>query len=283
MQLAKNLLLLLLATVAGFLGAQLGGQKETTDTSIKYRDVIASGVIRCGYGVSPPILAKDPNTGVVSGLDAEIWQAIGQQLGLKIDWAEEAGWGNFIEGLDSGRYDAFCSQHWPDPSRSKHLTTSDPVIYSFLDGYARADDARFDGNLARVDQPDVVIPVIDGDISIMMSETRFPRSKMLVLPQTATVSEMLMSIVSKKADLMFMDQAMAKALLDANPGSLRKIPGLERVYTFAGHYGFKQGDTVLRDMVNLALRRLVDDGTVARLATKYSTDYGIPALGYQQK
>ncbi|MCB1551812.1 MAG: ABC transporter substrate-binding protein, partial [Alphaproteobacteria bacterium] len=71
--------------------AQAGTEKA-------YDRVVESGVIRCGYGISPPVMVKDPNTGVMSGLDVEIWNEIGKELGLKIEWAEEAGWGNFIEG-----------------------------------------------------------------------------------------------------------------------------------------------------------------------------------------
>lgn len=80
------------------------------DKETAYDRIMKSGEIRCGYAISPPAMVQDPNTGEISGMDYDIWQEIGKELGVKIVWPEEAGWGNYITGLNSGRYDAFCSQ-----------------------------------------------------------------------------------------------------------------------------------------------------------------------------
>jgi polar amino acid transport system substrate-binding protein len=185
MKLLFALLLLLLSTSPVF----AADQKESA-----YDRVVRTGTIRCGYGISPPALVQDPNTKVVSGLDYDIWQEIGRELGLKIEFTEEAGWGNFIEGLRSHRYDAFCSEMWADPGRAKFLSLSIPVMYSSLYIYARADDTRFDGNLERVNAPDVTIPAIEGDVSVALAQNRFPNAKIFYLPQTGTVSDILLAI-----------------------------------------------------------------------------------------
>lgn len=103
----RLLLLILLLTVAPAFAA------ETKESA--YDRVIRTGTIRCGYAISPPVMVQDPNTKKLSGLDYDLWQEIGKDLGLKIEFVEEAGWGNFIEGLRSNRYDAFCTELWPDP------------------------------------------------------------------------------------------------------------------------------------------------------------------------
>jgi polar amino acid transport system substrate-binding protein len=241
-----------------------------------YESVVANNIIRCGYGISPPVLVKDPNTGKLSGLDYEIWNEIGKELGLKIEWVEEAGWGNFIEGLKTGRYDAFCTEVWPDPARSKFLSLTDPVIFSFLEAYSRSDDVRFDGNLDKINDSSVKIPAIEGDVSVTVTQNGFPKAGIDYLPQTATVSDMFMSVISKKSDVIFIDQAMIAALDKSNKSALRKVKNVPPAFTFASYYGVLAGEYQLRDMVNLALRTMKNDGRLEKLAKKYSASYIVP-------
>jgi ABC-type amino acid transport substrate-binding protein len=270
----KNLILTLLLLCLSA-PAFAGEEKESA-----YDRVIRTGTIKCGYGISPPVLVKDPNSGVVSGLDYDIWQEIGKELGLKIEFAEEAGWGNFIEGLKTGRYDAFCSELWPDPGRVKFLSLTQPVLYSFLNTYVRTDDHRFDGDLEKINTPEIIIPAIEGDVSVAMAQSRFPSAKILALPQANTVSDMFMAVLSKKADVIFVDQAMFLSLDENNKGALRKLEGVPASFVFASYFGVNSGEIQLRDMINVAIRTMIDDGRMERLARKYSQDYIIPAKNY---
>lgn len=245
-----------------------------------YDRVIRTGTIRCGYAISPPVMVKDPNTKKLSGMDYDIWESISKELGLKIEWAEEAGWGNFIEGLRSNRYDAFCSQLWPDPARSKFLTVAGPVTYSLLYVYVRADDMRFDGNLDALNDPSVTFPAIDGDVSMSMVQTYFPKAKILTLPQTATLSDIFMSITAKKADAIPLDPAMFLNFDKNNPGQLRKVENVPSSVVFNSYYGFNVGEVELRDMVDLVLRTMVNDGRLDKIAKSYSQEYRVSKQDY---
>lgn len=242
--------------------------------------VVASGIIRCAYAISPPALVKDPNSGTLSGLDYDLWNIIGTELGLKIEWTEEVGWGNFTEGLKTGRYDAFCSEIWPDPNRVKFVSLTKPILYSFLNTYVRADDHRFDGNLEKINSSLVTIPAIEGDVSVTMAQNRFPEAKILSLPQTSTVSDMFMAVMSKKADVIFLDQALFQSLNANNKGALVQLKGVPASFTFASYYGVNSGETQLRDMIDIALQTLIDDGRLEKLAHKYSADYKVPRKNY---
>lgn len=248
---------------------------------VAYDRVVSSGTIHCGYAISPPVMVKDPNTGKMSGLDVEIWTEIGKELGLKIEWTEEAGWGNFIEGLRTGRYDAFCSSLWPDPARSKFLSLTDPVVFSFLDAYARADDRRFDGDLSKINDPSIKVPAIEGDVSVTIVQSGFPKAGIDYLPQTATLSEMFMSVISKKSDVIFIDQAMIAALTENNKGMIRKVEKVPHAFTFASYYGVRAGEYQLRDMIDLALRTMKNDGRLEKLTKKYSASYEIPKKDFE--
>jgi ABC-type amino acid transport substrate-binding protein len=67
---------------------QLGELNKTENT---YDKVMRSGVIRCGYGLEPPMLQIDPNTGKPFGAIVDIVERIGSLLDLKIEWVEQVG------------------------------------------------------------------------------------------------------------------------------------------------------------------------------------------------
>jgi ABC-type amino acid transport substrate-binding protein len=249
-------------------------KKETA-----FERVMRTGVIRCGYAISPPALVKDSVTGKLSGVDHDIIEAIGQELGLKIEWTEEAGWGNFIEGLRTGRYDAFCSQQWPDPARTRFQTLTSPVIYSLLYAYVRADDHRLDNGPEAANDPAFKIPAIDGDISMAMVKSGFPKADILTLPQGATVSDMFLSVQTKKADVVFVEPAMFQEFDRNNRGAMRKVDA-QPSFVFASYYGFNSGETQLRDMFNVALRTLTDNGRLEQIAHSYAPDYIIAKKNY---
>lgn len=265
--------LLLLISAIGFLSFPASAASSKNSA---YDRVVAGGTIRCGYGISPPLLVKDPNTGALSGLNYELWQEIGKELGLKIEWAEEAGWGNFIEGLRTGRYDAFCSLLWPDPARARHLSLAGPVVFSLLNTYVRADDHRFDGDLEKLNAADVTLPAIDGDVSVAMAQNRFPFAKILSLPQMATVSDMFMAVTSGKADALFLDQAMFATLEGGNKGALRKLENVLPSFVYGSYFGVLAEEIQLRDMIQLALRGMINDGRLEVMAHRYDPTMVIP-------
>ena len=242
--------------------------------------VIDSGVLRCGYATSPPVLVKDVNTGKLSGSDYDIVEAIGQKLNLKVEWTEEVGWGNFIEGLRTNRYDMMCGSLWPDDARIKFLSLTRPVYYDRMLAYARIDDKRFDGDIEKINTPTTQIAVIDGDASAAFARQRFPQAKILSLPQTAVVADMMLSLTTKKADIIFLDPVRIAVFEKENKGKIRPVANVEPVNVIGTSFGVKGGELQLRDMIDTALRELINNGTVARLLAKTSKDLVPPKKDY---
>ncbi len=242
--------------------------------------VIDSGILRCGYATSPPVLVKDANTGKLSGSDYDIVEAIGKKLNLKVEWAEEVGWGNFIEGLRTNRYDMMCGSLWPDDTRIKFLSLTRPVYYDRMLAYARFDDKRFDGNIEKINNANIHIAVIDGDASATFARDRFPNAKQLALPQTAVVADMMLSLTTKKADIIFLDPVRIAVFEENNKGKIRPVANVEPINVIGTSYGVKAGELQLRDMIDIALRELVNNGTIAKLLAKTSKDLTPPRKDY---
>jgi ABC-type amino acid transport substrate-binding protein len=239
--------------------------------------VVRTGVLRCGYGISPPILTKDSNTGKLQGSDIEIMNAIGQKLGLKVEWAQEAGWGSFIEDLRSNRYDAMCTGVWPDAARIKFLSLTRPVYYDRMLAYVREGDMRFEGDLTKANKANVTIAAVEGDASIDLVRQRFPQAKVLALPQMSQVGDMLMSLTSKKADIIFLDPVRTALFQENNPGQIRKVLNVEPVQVFGVSIAVEASEGRLRDMLDAALRELINNGTVAHELAKISPNLMPPA------
>jgi ABC-type amino acid transport substrate-binding protein len=246
-----------------------------------FERVVRTGVLRCGYGISPPILVKNSNTGKLQGSDVEIMNAIGKKLGLKVEWAQEAGWGSFIEDLRSNRYDVMCTGVWPDAARIKFLALTRPVYYDRMLAYVREGDMRFEGDLTKANSATVTIAAVEGDASIDLVRQHFPQAKILALPQMAQVGDMLMSLTTKKADIIFLDPVRSAEFQKNNPQRIRQVLGVEPVQVFGVSIGVNAGETQLRDMLDTALRELINNGTVARELAKISSNLIPPAKGLE--
>lgn len=125
--LAVILLAALLATACG--------------TSGKSEDPIKSaGVLRVGTeGVYSPFSYHDPKTGELVGYDVDVAKAVGEKLGVKVEFVETP-WDSIFAALEANRFDVVANQVTITPERQAKYDLSQP--YSVGEGVivTRADD-----------------------------------------------------------------------------------------------------------------------------------------------
>ena len=271
----KNFSTITLSLVAGVVGAWLfttvvapnpatsSAQKETA-----FDRVMRTGTIRCGYASAPPLLMKDPNTGVVSGIGYEVMESLGKALSLKIDWAEEIGWATFPAALHNGRIDAFCVGAWPSAARAREIDQTLPLSYQPYYAYARADDFRFDNRIEAINDPAITISVMDGDTSQIISRSDFPKAATVSLVETANPDEMLINTITNKTDVAFVEPVFATRFDSNNPGKVRRIVSAP-LRVFGNVYFIAQGEDKLRQMLNTALTEQLSSGAVEKIIQKY--------------
>ncbi len=230
--------------------------------------VLSRGSIRLGYVVYPPMLIKDPNTGKLSGISYDIVEQAAKNLGLRTEWTEEVGWGSMIEGLRTNRYDMIGTAIWPNASRAREATFSVPIMYSVVYPYARSDDFRFDRDLSKANKSNITLATTDGEMSSFIAKSDFPDAKTYALPQLSSVSELLVGLVGGKADLTFVEPAIANDFLKSHPGAIKRV-GEVPVRTFGNVFAVKRGEHELVSMWNTAITELIADGTVKRAVEHY--------------
>lgn len=238
-----------------------------------FNRVMQNKTIHCGYFVWPPYIAKDPNTGALSGINYEIMEGIAKNIGFTVQWTTEIGPGDVVEALRTQKVDAMCSALWPIPARVQNMTFSLPTFFNFLHAFTRAGDERFDDDLGKANNANIKVAVIDGDATQFLTQEKLPKATFVTLPQTASGAELLLQLVTKKADLTLVEQSLATEFLKNNPDTLRRVKNIPPGRVFGEHIAFNQGEYQLKNMVDLAITQLVNDGVIAAIAKKYSDRY----------
>ena len=117
----KKLSLMLVAASLLFVGTAFA-QKLTVATDTNF----------------PPFEFKDPQTGVHTGFDVELWAAIAKEIGAEYD-LQPMDFNGIIPGLQSGQLDVGIAGITIKPERAKVVDFSDPYYNAGLLILVRAD------------------------------------------------------------------------------------------------------------------------------------------------
>lgn len=260
------------AIVAGCYSTNRTGPSSSGGNDRTYDQVIESRTIRVGYVIYPPAVIQKPGSDQITGVFADALVTAGKNMGLEVKFVEEASFGTMIEGLESGRYDVVCSSIWANGSRGKVVDFTVPLYYSALGVYARADDHRFDENLAAINSADVAISTIDGEITVDVAKQHFPTARVVSLPQATDSSMSLLNVVERKADIAFAEPHLANLFLKNNPGTIRNVVAGNPIRVFPNVMLVRKGDSRFLATLNAALTELLNSGEIDQLLTKYFPD-----------
>lgn len=261
-----------------FLSIVLSGCSKFENRIIKrneksvYERVIHSGRLRCAYVIYPPSCMRDPNSGKLSGISIDAIELIAQKLGLKVDWTEEVGWGTMLEGLQADRYDIIATAVWTNVSRAKVAAFSNALFYTPLYVCVRAEDHRFDNDLSKINSDGIKIATIDGGIGQIVAEEDFPKSKVLSMPQMTDLSQSLLNVADKKADITFADPFTIFRYRCRNPGTVRKLKLKRPLRVFPDCWMFKRGQSEFKEMLDTVLSGAINNGEINKIISKYEQE-----------
>ncbi|MDB5477532.1 MAG: amino acid transporter substrate-binding protein family [Alphaproteobacteria bacterium] len=241
--------------------------KDARETT--YERILRTNTIRCGYFPYEPALIVDANTKKKSGIFYDLTEEMARRLGFKIDWTEEVGYGEMIQGFETGRYDLFCNVVFPTPERSRAASFSIPLYYSVVGVFVRDNDHRFDGNLEKLNDPGVTLAVKDGDITASVASSVFPKAKFVSVPQMALTEQQLEEVAAKKADATFNEPVLLDRFNKNSDKKLRNIAEATPLKYFPATYIMPKSDFQLKQMIDTTLGDMISDGFVERTLKKY--------------
>lgn len=242
---------------------------EVQKTATVYNRVMQSNTIKCAFINYPPACMKDTKTGQMSGIFVDVLEKAANNLGLKINWTEEVGWGSQIEGLDKDRYDLIGSPVWANPKRGKLTTLSIPVYYSGIGVYVRSDDNRLDKELSKINSKDIRVGTIDGETSDLIANNDFPNAIKQSSPENTDISQKFLDLSKKSCDVVFAEPYFAYSYSKSNPGKIRNIAAENPVRLFGNVYMMKAGEWQLKQMLDVAIQDLINSGYVDKVIAKY--------------
>jgi ABC-type amino acid transport substrate-binding protein len=256
----------------------------SADNQPAFARVMKTRTLRCAYFTWQPFFMKDPSTASYSGINYDEITQIARILKLKLVVTEEIPLSQLGQHLQSGRSDTLCPTVWPSGSLAGTLDFTDAT--DFLGAYAmvRADDKRFDGDLSKLNDPNVTIAVIEAGYPEDIANEEFPKAKQYALGMDSDGSQLLLSVATGKADVTFVDPFLMQAFDKANPGKVRRVANVPPARVFGDSFVVAKGETKLRDMLNMAIRQMNQSGFFDRVLDKYlknvGGDYYYPAKPY---
>lgn len=240
-----------------------------------YDRVLKTRTIKCAYGLWEPVVMKDPNTEEMSGIFVDLMEQIALALNMNVEWVLEVDWGQIPTTLQSRKVDAHCAGMWSSPSRGTRIAFSDPIFYTPVVTVVRVDDTRFDESLDPINDPSIRIAVGDDDITEEISTRDFPKATRVSKPQLAGDEQLLLMVMSGKADVSFNEQNYIQGFMKRNPGKLKIIHKNDPIRLFGNTIGVEIHEQELLTMFNTTLKNLVHSGAVRRIFNRYKDDYDI--------
>ncbi|NND65275.1 MAG: transporter substrate-binding domain-containing protein [Gammaproteobacteria bacterium] len=247
-----------------------------------YERIVKTDTIRCAYAVWPPYMMVDANSGQLSGAAYDQMVEIAKYLELKLDWVEEVGYGNYIEGLNTGRYDMLCATVWPDGPRTRNTTLTIPGFFSTMYAFSRAGDVQTYQRFSDIDQASVTIAAVDGDATYSLARSRFPNAKVHALTQISEGNEVLLAVMSDKADIALVDEGVFLGFDRSNSGKLIKLAELGPIGVFSESYSVPLGDFQLKNMIDTALIYLTNSGITEEILNRYEGSLYPPAPTFEE-
>ncbi len=226
-----------------------------------------TNTLRCGYVLYSPAIMKDTVTGEVTGFAIDIIEEMGRRLGLKIEWVYETNWPVLSTDLKANKFDAACVTYWSNPLASRQMLATIPFYYQPTFFVARDGDTRFDDDTSIINNSEIRVSVLDGDVPISILNQLYPKAQQVALPQNASFPQVFQEVASKRADVTIAAMPDVQEFIDNNPGVLKAITD-KPVRSFASTMMLHPESYQLQHALNTSIQEMVLDKTIETILQK---------------
>jgi ABC-type amino acid transport substrate-binding protein len=237
-------------------------------SSVVFDRIQKTQTIRCGYVVYPPFIKMDVNTKKLSGLTVETMEAIGRELGYKIEWAEELSISSAFETINMGRYDMFCAPGWVTAPRIKVSIPTTPLYYDGYFAFVRAGDTRFSGGYDTINSESVRVSIQEGAAIQHLVTAYFPKAKVMAQPSLVDPTVQLTDVMTKKADVAFLEMTTFKDFDKLHPGKVQRT-SVDPFMVMPAALWVPNKEVRLKMLLDDSILILQSNGTMAAFLEKY--------------
>lgn len=276
MKTSQILITIVIAVIAAFAVVRLAPtpnsnsvEKAVLKDSV-FERVMRTGVLRCAYTPYSVGLMKDPNTGKMSGIYYDIINTLANNLDLKVEWVEEVGWAEQIQGMQTNRYDLICSPTCLNSIRTKAADFSIPIYYSPVHIWAKADNMSIAYDLKNLNSQNIKIATLDGEQTTAVAKQFFPQAQQVSLPQSSPFSDLMIQVSMGKADVVFLEPVVVQEFIKQNPNSLRRVSPLDNPLMVVNNVILlPQGEYKFKQLIDNGLRDMLGSKMIDKILDKY--------------
>jgi ABC-type amino acid transport substrate-binding protein len=219
--------------------------------------LISEGQLFIGLDTPYPPFAEGqpPNA---TGYDVEILNAIGENLGLEVEY-QDTGFQTIFRDVAAGQFDTAGAASTIKPGRENVVDFTDPYYLS-----ASALLVAEDSDIASVDDlGDSIVGAQDGTVQEDYLNEETQVGEVRAFPEGTTA---ISALLTGQVDAALIDEAVAG-------DAVEKQGGMEIVQTIPGEdlFGFAVApdNDALREAMNEELATIKEDGTMAELYDRY--------------
>ena len=220
--------------------------------------------LKVGVTIFEPLNYKDDN-GEWTGFETEFTKAVADKLGMNVEFVEIE-WDNKVFEINAGNIDCIWNGMTVTPELQEALTLSDPYIKNMQVVICKKDNAEKYNTLEAMKDLKIVAEAGSaGEKAIEADENLSKANYTSIAKQLDALTE----VKSGTADVAVIDYVMARASVGEGTSyeDLTIVDGIElSVEEYA--IGFRKDDE-LATKVNAAIKELIEDGTLNKLAEKY--------------
>jgi ABC-type amino acid transport substrate-binding protein len=141
--------------------------------------------------------------------------------------------------------------------------------------YARVGDTRFDNNPDAINQPDITIVAAEGASPAVIANNDFPKAKKILMPELASLADVLVALATSKADVAIANPEAAQAYDTSNPGKIHRISAKMPLRVFGNCLAVGGGQDRFRRMLDIATGEMLASGQIEKMIATYAPAPGI--------
>jgi ABC-type amino acid transport substrate-binding protein len=239
-------------------------QAQSTIDEIKQR-----GELRVAGVLYRPLISPRPS-GEYVGIDVELMKLMAADLGVKLNIINSE-WATAVAGIDAKKWDivpALCITE----KRKEVIDFSESYITIGATVTTASNNTKNLTTIEAFNKPEVIFAVPSGSWSESVAKEVAPNATMKGFAQS-TSADLIQEVVAGRADAVILDTPIQTTVaLDAFGDKIRILPGHNKpldVRACKVGYGYKKGDTKMRDYIDAFVGKMRSSGKLDALVTQY--------------
>lgn len=230
-------------------------------------------IIRVAYVVCPPLFIVDSKNKVKSGIFYEVINIIASRLQSKVEWIEVDGFDKMIHGLNENRYDVGL---WFNSDRANMKGYTLPLYFDAIFAYVKVNDTRFQNYQDTMKLSNYTISTMKNGLGSLIAKNNFPEAKTLELPENSSIEQLILPVITRKADIVFLADSPVRLYQNSNPNEIVRLNLGHPLLVFPYSLLVSKNNSQLRLELNAEIAGIVNDHEIDSIRTKYEK---IPLYG----